>query len=158
MKATLFFRKGYLLFGFLMSCSFQSYSQQSAPSSNETDGLWQLIDRVDACELYCKKSVCDLRQDGISKEEIYFQLKNVSGDTIQVSYDLVLFYGARCYNCDFDNDELKLSITLMPYQSIEGACGDNNVKRLKVFSKFLSGESEVKLSDYQVKNLKITII
>lgn len=119
---------------------------------------WQgLVDQSDY-KIQYRYNICDLKEDGIVKEEVYLQVSNLTNDTLRVSWDLELFYGERCYNCQGENDELKISFVLQPNEIIEGSCGDENRYHLRLFSKFMNGEAESKLSDFNLRNLKINTV
>lgn len=119
---------------------------------------WQDLVNQNDYKIQYRYNICDMKEDGIVKEEVYLQVSNLTDDTLRVSWDLELFYGERCYNCQGENDELKISFTLQPNEIIEGFCGDDNKYYLRLFSKFINGEAESKLSDFNLRNLKINTV
>lgn len=132
-----------------------TYSQSKGVEFSKSDN-WQSYKRADNYEISYKTSSCDLKNDGISKEEVYLKIENFSSDTIVLDYKLELVYGERCFNCDGLNDELNIHLILLPNQIIEGACGDENKYRLRVFSKFHTRESNTTLTNFALKNILST--
>ncbi|MGV3631393.1 MAG: hypothetical protein ACO1O6_09305 [Bacteroidota bacterium] len=119
---------------------------------------WQELTIQNDYKVLYRYNICDLKEEGIVKEEVYLQVMNLTNDTIRVSWDLELLYGDRCYNCLGENDELKISFVLNPNETIEGLCGDENKYHLRLFSKFMNGEADSKLSDFNLRNLKINTL
>ena len=136
---------------------FSLFSQENESSAKVKSSEWQKLKKEGDVLFSYRYDECLLKQDGMHKEEAYIQIKNLSSKTIALSWELELDYGYKCFNCSGDeNDELKFAITLQPNESIEGFCGDSNQYKLKILSKFLGGESDSKLSDFNVKNIKVS--
>ncbi|MES2588990.1 MAG: hypothetical protein V4622_08420 [Bacteroidota bacterium] len=145
-----FFKK--LLLIWMGLICLNSYSQTQA-SSKIKSKEWQSLFNNDLVNINYRYSECNLIQDAINKEEYYLQIQNLSNETLTLSWDLELIYGDKCFNCYGENDELKFELTLNPNESIEGSCGERNQYKLNIFSKFLDGKSQAKLSDFNIKNL-----
>lgn len=144
--------KFYLPFFLLLFFTNSFFSQQKTDNSNGTD--WKIYYKDSCIQINYRYENCNMIKDGINKEEVYLQIKNLSKNQIDLAWELELKYGDRCFNCYGENEELKFATVLEPDGLIEGACGERNELHLKIFSKFLNSESESKLSDFKIKNLK----
>ncbi len=133
-----------------------AFSQGGASKVRSND--WQDLYEQNGYKIeYCYQ-VCDLKEDGIVKEEVYLRVSNLTNETLNISWDLELLYGDRCYNCQGENEELKIAFVLAPNESITGSCGDDNEHHLRLFSRFINGEADSKLSDFNLRNLKINTL
>ncbi|MCE3295267.1 MAG: hypothetical protein K0R65_981 [Crocinitomicaceae bacterium] len=136
---------------------FFIFSQGGSASKVKSNDWNELYEQANYTIEY-RYNICDLKEDGIVKEEVYLRVNNLTGDTLHVSWDLELVYGERCYNCSGENDELKINLVLPPNESISGSCGDDNKYHLRLFSRFLHGEADSKLSDFNLRNLRINTL
>ena len=150
MKSNFTFKLRFYL-PFVVSLFYMSsmFSQIEIGALSVTD--WKTYYKDSLVQVEYRFDNCNLQYDGINKDEVYLKIQNLKNEKIEISWELVLNYGNRCYNCDRENDELKFNTILEPNQVIEGKCEEGNSFQLKIFSRFLNNESETKLKSFAVK-------
>lgn len=143
--------KFFLQLFFLLFFMNSLFSQVEVNTSNGTD--WKIYYKDSTVQIEYRFDNCNLKYDGINKDEAYLKIQNLKNEKVEISWELVLNYGNKCYNCNRENDELKFNTVLLPNQILEGKCEETNPFQLKIFSKFLNGESETKLKKFEIKYL-----
>lgn len=114
---------------------------------------WLSYFQNDSIEIDYYYSNCNLASEGMFKEEVYLKFTNLTTQSVTISWDLVLKYGTKCFNCNLDNSEMHHSLTLNPQSSIEGSCNSVSDNALKIFSKYLDLENKLVLTEFEIKNL-----
>lgn len=125
------------------------YSQIEVNPSLGAD--WKVFYKDSSVQIDYRFDNCNLRYDGINKDEVYLKIQNLKNEKVEISWELVLNYNNRCYNCNRENDELKFNTILEPNQVLEGKCEEYNSFQLKIFSKFLNNETDTELKDFDIK-------
>lgn len=140
-----------LLLLFCLTLTFGSniVAQVKVGASNSAE--WKIFHKDSSVQIDYRFDNCNLKYDGINKDEVYLKIQNLTDEKLEINWELVLNYSNKCYNCNRENDELKFTTILEPYQILEGKCEEYNVFQLKIFSKFLNNESETKLKDFNIK-------
>lgn len=132
----------------LISCA--AFSQDMPIDNN-----WETIYTGQGLIVSFKKAQCQIPSEGIDMEEVYLKFSNIGNKTIQVDWQYDVTYGNQCFNCEGGMEEMSQTLQLDPNQSISGVCGDKDVNRLRLFSKFLNMENPSVLENFNVKGIEV---
>lgn len=97
---------------------------------------------------------CTSIQNGTDNTYVSLKIQNTNDYSVSIQFDKKMWYDESCVNCTKDSDEYNVSLTLEPYQTIEGLCDKKNYKLL-IFHSMQNGLTTTKLSDFKIENLKI---
>ncbi|MEX2483501.1 MAG: hypothetical protein WED10_03025 [Brumimicrobium sp.] len=91
-----------------------------------------------------------------SHVRVFIKYTNLSDSKVKISLQKELHYGDRCSGCD-DDPEQSTSLVLPPKTTLE--FDENNTdKRFYIFVKDNDGFIKSQLTDFKLKNYKITLL
>jgi|SRR5690606_36069221 len=104
-------------------------------------------------EISYTKADCNDVANGIFKQYLLLQVKNLTSEPLKVSFKKELWYNDKCTNCDSNSPEHISVIELQPGATEMASC-ENKDKTLKIFLKMLNLQSSV-LTKFELKNITI---
>ncbi len=104
-------------------------------------------------EISYTKTDCNDAANGIFKQYLLLQVKNLTSEPLKVSFKKELWYNDTCTNCESNSPEHISVIELQPGATETASC-ENNDKTLKIFTKMLNLNASV-LTKFELK--KITV-
>jgi len=137
--------------------NFPLFSQQV---EFEKSDQWKFLLTTGNVNFFYKVAACHDDANSIHSEYVLLKLENISDQPIEISWDVLMYYNNKCWNCNNLGPEYHKVVQLDPGQTIEGKCFDKD-KTLRIFSKFLdykdrpeSTLTNFKLINLQTKTLK----
>jgi hypothetical protein len=139
-----------ILFSFFMSFSASAQSKLDVK-----DNKWNQLLNVNGITIDYSKGKCEGNSNGIDKEEIYLQFTNSNATAMTIDWEYDLTYVNNTHNLEGASPEFQKSITIPANSSLNGQCKDKN-NDLKFLVQFIGFESDVLLTDFNIKNIKIS--
>ncbi|MFC1734062.1 hypothetical protein ACFL6I_27475 [candidate division KSB1 bacterium] len=132
-----------------------SYAQTENPGiiNLTDDNNWQLYQETDLLQIYSKMIRCDLPDEGIRREMVILKFVNRTNQTVNLEWDMQLFYNGNCRTCNIEGDAYHYKLSLNPNAILEGDCSSE--KELLLFSKFVLDKEMKGLTNFELANLKI---
>ena len=132
-----------------------SQSTQNYPVvERSTD--WILYQEADGIQQYYKFEECNLPSEGYYRENVMLKLVNITSVEKTVDWDVVLWYGPNCINCDEANLEQHTTIVVLPGSTREGTCELEREHSLKLFSRFLNYQfDDWVLTHFELRNFTV---
>ena len=118
---------------------------------------WILYQEVSGVKQYYKFQECNIPEEGYFRESVLLKLENTTDEIKQVDWDMVMWYGSNCINCDTDIEENHRKVTLQPNSSLESTCSlSSEESTLKIFSKFLNYSfDDWVLTHFELRNFSV---
>ncbi len=156
-----FFGKSIFVFFFfyLLGFSFSASAQNEPISSTTTSKIksenWQLLLSNELVEVNYKYANCNLPSEGTHHENVYLQIKNKTNTPISCEWNTEYWYNNNCNGCNNDNIENRKMLVLEAQQTISGECLISSNPALIIFSKKLDFEIKSKLTNFNIRDLKV---
>jgi hypothetical protein len=96
---------------------------------------------------------CHQPEKGIEKQEVYLRFKNLTQQTITITYQKQAEYNGKAAGVPDEGN--MFTVNLKPGEVIEGHCGMRD-KRLYLFVKMLDGSSGTQLTSFKLLNIKVS--
>ena len=93
-------------------------------------------------------------QNGTDKNYVLLQVENKTNIKLKISFKKTMWYDGKCQNCNNTGEEQNTTITLEPFEKIEGSCKSN--KDLRIFSQMNNQLTDTKLTKFDLNNILIT--
>lgn len=135
----------------LLNCSFVIQEGNKIKSNT-----WQPLNSNEFVEIKYKYQECNLPSNGTNNENVYLQIKNKTGQKIQLEWNTEYWYNGKCNGCEAGNTENHKIIILNPNETIEGSCSEKCDQSLMIFSTMLNFEIKSKLTDFNLRDIKAT--
>jgi uncharacterized protein YcfL len=129
----------------------------SSPEIKVKSSEWQLLANNEFVAISYKYEECNLPSQGSHDEFVYLQLKNKTTNALTIEWNTEYWYNEKCYGCEANNNENHFTIQLMPNTILEGVCAENVNPALKILSKMLNIETKTVLTDFSLRDIKITV-
>jgi hypothetical protein len=101
---------------------------------------------------------CNLPSEGTHNENIYLKFTNNTPKTLKVEWNMEYWYNGKCNGCEKGNIENHKSITLNPNETMQGYCNVKSNPALAIFSKMLNIKIKSKLTNFKLRDLKISVL
>ena len=140
-----------------------SAQKESAPESS-TSAMkaksedWQLLLSNEFVDVSYRYADCKLPNEGIYNEYVYLQIKNKTTKELKTEWNTEYWYKDKCHGCDSGNIENHKTVFLKPNETIEGSCIKECNRSLMMLSKMLDLDTKSKLSNFNLRGLKVTTI
>lgn len=109
---------------------------------------------TDVYTIYYKYGVCDKPEQGTNREYVLLKVENKLEEDIRIEWDLALYFGKRCINCDGENVEMHANLKVPAKGVLVGDCSDDvPVQNLEIMSRFLNVEDTSILTDFILNNI-----
>jgi len=137
----------------MLNCSFITNDEHKVRSTS-----WQTLKEDDKIEIRYRYSDCDLPSNGTHNENVYLQITNKTNQKIQLEWNTEYWYNDKCIGCEKENMENHKTLLLKPNQTLEGSCSEKCDQSLMIFSKMLNFDIKSVLTDFNLRDLKTTVI
>ena len=120
-----------------------------------SDSEWQLYKSVDGINIYSKTQTAV--EKGIAKKYLLFKYENTTGNFVEVSWKLNVWYNGVCRACDLPSpNEYELSLQLKAKETKTGSVNSAS----KIYKVFYSSDSEgiAPLDKFEFENLKVKVV
>jgi hypothetical protein len=144
-----------LIFIFLFAFIFSSFTDQN-PKKRSSE--WQTLYSTTQLEIKYRYAECKLPSMGMHNENVYLQVVNKTNERIKVEWNVEYWYNEKCNGCNSVDNENYKSIVIKPNETLEGSCSEQCSKELVLFSKMLNSEAKSVLTDFNLRDLKVTTI
>lgn len=121
-------------------------------------GSWQSLYSNEQIEVKYRYAECKLPSMGLHNENVYLQVINKTNERIQVEWNVEYWYNGKCNGCTPGKTENYKIVVLKPNETLEGSCSEQCSKELVLFSKMLNYEAKSVLTDFNLRDLKVTSI
>lgn len=138
-----------------------SFAQSAKISQDEIktkSAAWQSLLQNQSVEINYKYTDCNLPSEGTHNEYYYLKVINKTDKKLQVEWMEEVWYNGKCSGCGATDKENKRLIILLPGEAKEGACDVSADRNLKIFSKMLNWKLTRELTNFNLKELKVTIL
>ncbi len=117
---------------------------------------WVLYQEADGVQLFYRFAECNLPSEGYYREKVLLKLVNITNLEKTVDWDVVLWYGPNCVNCDEANPEQHKTVVLAPGTTREATCELDKNFELKLFSRFLNYQlDDWVLTHFELRNFTV---
>lgn len=116
--------------------------------------VWTNYYNDDQVQISFKDIQCKDVQNGTDNNYVLLQLENKTNLKLKVSFKKTVWYDGKCQNCKNTNEEQLTTITLEPFEKMEGSCKSN--KSLRIFSHMNNQLTNTKLTKFDLDNILIT--
>lgn len=137
--------------------SIKTLLPETLPSTKVKSTVWQLLESNEFIDINYKYEECKIPSQGTHNENVYLQIKNKTGNAISVEWNTEYWYNDKCYGCETSNIENHKSIYLAPNTILEGVCTKDVNPALVIFSKMLNIETNSVLTNFNLRDIKITL-
>ncbi len=100
-----------------------------------------------------KDSPCADVENGTNNNYVLLKVENKTNNKLTVSFKKETWYDGKCQNCHNTSDEFNTSVTLEPFEKMEGSCKSS--KNLRIFSQMNNQFATSRLTKFDLKNLEI---
>jgi hypothetical protein len=135
----------------ILNCSFVIHDGNKIKSNT-----WQLLQSNDQVEIKYRYTECKLPSYGSHYENVYLLITNKTDQKIQLEWNTEYWYNGKCNGCEPGRTENHKIIILNPNQTIEGSCSEQCNRALLIPSKMLHLETKTELTDFNLRDLKVT--
>lgn len=150
--------KNYLFFTSITLLMFVStFTLADGPKAKAKSAKWASLTKTNLLAVDYRYEECKLPSQGTDQEIVYLHLKNLTNQSISVSYNLLKYYNGKCLNCDGREEGTAYTFELKPKATLQGSCGQNTQNGLCIFSKMLNVEAESVLTNFEITNLKVEV-
>ncbi len=124
--------------------------------STITDNEYHLYKEINGVQILYKIATRIDKHNGINADYIEIMLLNTTSNKVQITWQNELWFDGKCQTCDqYNKSEYKHKIILNGSQSLEGDCQTKENSDLLIFIKFNDKPDVRKLSDFELKYLKV---
>lgn len=139
----------------LISLGLHAQTEKTYPQIERTTD-WVLYQEASGVQQFYRFQECNLPEEGYYRENVLLKLVNTTNETKQVEWDLVMWYGKNCVNCNADRPEEHRSFIIPPYGVLEATCSLYTPNTLKIFSKFLNYKfDDWVLTHFELRNFTV---
>ncbi|MCB9222934.1 MAG: hypothetical protein R2780_13785 [Crocinitomicaceae bacterium] len=131
-----------------------AFSLTTAAVAQGTD--WELYSTVDGVEIYTKESDCYAKNIPAQKAVI-IKVVNTTNSKVKVEWDQVIWYNDKQVTKHVEEGENHFSVEVEKNDSQEGTC-DTPYGPYYIYKDFITYDTDVKLSKFELQNIKITKI
>lgn len=124
----------------------------SAGYSQESD--WQLYATVDGVEIYTTESDCQAKNIPAQKA-IIVKVVNTSGSDIKIEWDRAIWYNDKLVTDNVSDGENHMSVEVKKNSTNEGNC-ETPYGALYLYKDFITYETDTKLTNFELQNIKVT--
>lgn len=129
---------------------------QKVSVSNITDNEYHLYKEINGVQIMYKIATRIDKHNGINADYIEIMLLNTTSNKVNITWQNELWIDGICQTCKaYNKQEYKHNIILNGSESLEGDCQARENNDLLIFIKYNDKPSERKLSDFELKYLKI---
>lgn len=134
----------------ILFCSSFTDGEQKIKSAS-----WQILQTTDQIDIRYRYAECKLPSNGSYNENVYLQVVNKTNKPLTVEWDTEHWYDGKCIGCGYNTENHK-TIQLRPLETKEGTCAENSESSLRILSRMLTPGSTSTLTDFNLKNIKVT--
>ena len=126
-----------------LACKVIERKKNGIKLTNEGDELYKIATRID-------------KHNGINADYIEIMLLNTTSNKVQITWQNELWFDGKCQTCEqFNKKEYEHKIILNGSESLEGDCVSRKNQDLLIFINFNDKPNVPKLSDFELKYLKV---
>jgi hypothetical protein len=131
----------------------------SANTKAENPTKWILHSEQNGVQVYYRYENCDDNVNDIHQQMVILKFVNTTNQNLSVEWDLEAYYNDICTTCGKKDKEQHFSTQLSAGEIKIGNFENRATqKELLIFAKFTKMESKVKLTKFNLANMKISIL
>lgn len=130
------------------------FSQNASKTGFSPNNNWVLYKEINNVQIFVCNKDCHDNANGLHYEYLLLKFINTSSQSKQIKWSEKLFYNGNCVGCEEKSNELSFEAELLPNQTKQGECNDNN-DTFRIFSKFLNYKDNPYLTNYELNNIEV---
>ncbi len=128
-------------------------------SKAENPTKWQLLTEQSGVQVYYRYENCDDNVNDLHQQMAVLKFVNTTNQNITAEWDLEAWYNDVCTTCGKKDKEQHFSTQLNAGETKIGNFEKRGTQReLLIFAKFTNMDNKVKLTKFNLANLKISIL
>ncbi len=121
-----------------------------------SDNEYHLYKEINGVQILYKIATRIDKHNGINADYIEIMLLNTTSNKVQITWQNELWFDGKCQTCEqFNKKEYEHKVILNGSESLEGDCVSQENKDLLIFINFNDKPDVPKLSDFELKYLKV---
>lgn len=113
---------------------------------------WQDLQLIGGVMLSYKYEACHDNKNDRHAEMVLFKANNTLGVPVEISFQLVPWFGSQCSNCEGIHEGYKQTVRLESGGEQEGICFKNG---MNLFSKFLNMDTPKPLTNFTIRDIAV---
>jgi hypothetical protein len=118
---------------------------------------WNTYSETNQLKIEYKVVDCTYNSNGLAQRNVLLKYTNKTGNQLDVSWSLDLYYNGQCSTCNLTSGEYDFSITLAPNGAYEGACDLQHRNDRKLFVRHTNLSNNSELTNFQLANLQVNM-
>ena len=145
-----------ILLFYLFSANKVLADNQKINVGTITDNEYHLYKEINGVQFFYKIATRIDKHNGINADYVEIMLLNTTSNKVQITWQNELWFDGKCQTCEqFNKKEYQHKIVLNGSESLEGDCVSRENKDLLIFVNFNDKPDVPKLSDFELKYLKV---
>lgn len=138
---------------FFALLAFSNFTKAENPTK------WQLLTEKSGVQVYFRYENCDDNINDIHQQMAVLKFVNTTNQNLSVEWDLEAWYNNVCTTCGKNDKEHHFSTQLNAGETKIGNFEKRGTQReLLIFAKFNNMDNKVKLTKFNLANMKISIL
>ena len=140
------------VFSVLTLFSWAQNQVNLAPSNS-----WNTYSETNQLKIEYKVVDCTYNSDGLAQRNVLLKYTNKTGNQLDVSWSLELYFDGQCQTCNITSGEYDFAISLSPNSTYEGACNLEHQYDRKLFVRHTNLSNNMELTNFQLANLQVNM-